>query len=97
MESERESFVAECFWPDVDAADLAELDRRIEDVIAGLQPAEAVRYLGAILLREDEVVLCRFEGSVELVRDVAERAEVPFDRILAAAQSPWPLTHIRGS
>ena len=39
MEGERESFVAECYWPDVDDADLATLDRRIEHVIAELAPA----------------------------------------------------------
>ena len=36
MEGERESFVAECYWPDVDDADLATLDRRIDRVIAEL-------------------------------------------------------------
>ncbi len=36
VESERGSFVAECFWPGVDDADLASLDRRIERVIAEL-------------------------------------------------------------
>lgn len=38
---------------------------------------------------EDEVVLCRFEGAADAVREVAERARVPFDRILATAGSPW--------
>ena len=89
MEAESESFVAECFWPDVDDADLAGLDRRIDRVIAELAAAQPVRYLGSILLREDEVVLCQFEGTAERVRDVAERAAIPFERILATAHSPW--------
>ena len=97
MEGERESFVAECYWPDVDDADLATLDRRIEHVIAELAPQRAVRYLGSILLREDEVVLCQFEGTADSVRDVAELAEVPFERILATAHSPWPLSRTGGS
>jgi hypothetical protein len=87
MEVETESFVAECFWPDVTDADLELLERRIEGAAAGLP----VRYRGSILLRDDEVVLCQFEGTAENVRDVAERAAVPFERILAAAHSPWPL------
>jgi len=87
MQEERESFVAECFWPDVEDADLAALDGRIERVLGELEPAGAVRYTGSILLREDEVVLCRFDGSLERVRDVAQRAEIPFDRILAISQS----------
>ncbi len=97
MEGERESFVAECYWPDVDDAELATLDRRIDGVIAELGPDRAVRYLGSILLREDEVVLCQFEGPADSVRDVAELAEVPFERILATSHSPWPLTRNGGS
>jgi hypothetical protein len=88
-EGERESFVAECYWPDVDDADLATLDQRIDRVIAELADSgRAVRYLGSILLRDDEVVLCQFEGPADSVRDVAELAEVPFERILATAHSP---------
>ena len=41
-------------------------------------------------MREDEVVLCLFEGSEGAVRRVAERAEIPFERILRTARSPWP-------
>jgi nucleotide-binding universal stress UspA family protein len=92
MVGERASFVAECFWPDVTEADLEALDRRIGEAAAELAPENAVRYTGSILLRDDEVVLCQFEGSAETVHDVAERAGVPFDRILAAAHSPWPLS-----
>ena len=61
--------------------------RRIDRVIAELAPDRAVRYLGSILLRDDEVVLCQFEGPAGSVRDVAELAEVPFERILATASS----------
>jgi len=91
VDSKNSCFVAECFWPDVDESDLASLDRRIERALAGLTTEGAVRYLGSILLREDEVVLCQFEGRAESVRDVAERAEIPFERILATAHSPWQL------
>jgi hypothetical protein len=34
-------------------------------------------------------VLCQFDGEAEAVRAVAERAHVPFERILHAARSPW--------
>ena len=77
------NFVAECFWPDVSEADLDALDRR---VARALLPD--VRYLGSILLREDEVVLCQFDGPADSVRAVAERAQVPFERLLHAARSP---------
>lgn len=82
------SFVVECLWPDVRESDLRALDRRVAEVTAELGRPGLVRYLGAILLREDEVVLCQFEGTAEAIREVAERAEIPFERILSADRSP---------
>jgi hypothetical protein len=81
------SYVAECFWPGVCESDLHALDLR------ALAQAVAcdVRYLGSILLRDDEVVLCRFQGAEAAVRRAAQQAEIPFERLLVAAQSPWPL------
>jgi hypothetical protein len=85
----RTSFVAECFWPDVCESDLEALDRRIREATAAQSTRAAVRYRGATLLRDDEVVLCEFEGSEQAVRAVAERALVPFERILETAHAPW--------
>ena len=90
--SERESFVAECFWPGVHDADLATLDGRIARVIADLGGDRTVQYRGSLLLRQDEVVLCQFEGHADTVRHVAERADIPFERILVAAHSPWRIS-----
>ena len=73
------SFVAECYWPDVREEDVRALDQRIA---ASLD--DGVRYLGSVLIREDEVVLCHFEGSADAIRRVAERARVPYERLLAA-------------
>jgi hypothetical protein len=87
-QSEPHGFVAECFWPDVSEADLEALDRRVEQAAAELAPPQ-VAYLGSILLREDEVVLCQFHGRADTVRAVAERAQVPFERILQTARAPW--------
>ena len=72
-------FVAECYWPGVREEDVRMLDQRI---VASL--ADDVRYLGSVLIREDEVVLCHFEGTPDAIRRVAERARVPFERLLAA-------------
>jgi Protein of unknown function (DUF4242) len=85
-------YVAECFWPGVDEAAVRAVDHRIAHCAAELtRNGTPVRYLGSLLMREDEVVLCLFEGDEHSVRTVAERAGVPFERILAAAGSPWPL------
>lgn len=86
------SYVAECFWPGVQASDLHALDvRALAQAAACSRAGEDVRYLGSILLRDDEVVLCRFHGSEAAVRRAAVEAEIPFERILETAQSPWPV------
>ena len=84
-------YVAECFWPGVDEAAVRALDARAGGCADELARAgEPVRYLGSILMREDEVVLCLFDGSEAAVRAVAERAEIPFERILEATASHVP-------
>ena len=47
-----------------------------------------MRYLGSILLQADEVVLCQFEGTPAAVREVAERSQVLFERILESTMTP---------
>ena len=76
------SFVAECYWPDVHEDDVRALDRRIADSLEN-----DVRYLGSVLIREDEVVLCHFEGTADAIRRVAEQARVPYERLLATTVS----------
>src|SRR5581483_789163 len=73
-----ETMVAECFWPDVGEDDVRALEQRIEAC-----RTDGVRYLGSMLIQEDEVLLCQFEGAADAVRQVAERARVPFERLLA--------------
>ena len=86
------NFVAECFCPDVDEAALHELDARAGASAAELAGAgESVRYLGSILMREDEVLLCLFDGTRDAVHRAAVHAEVPFERILEATGSPWSI------
>ena len=84
-------YVAECFWPGVQDADLRTLDERAGAAAAEMsRDGQDVQYLGSMLMRPDEVVLCVFAGSEAAVRTVAERASIPFERILEAARSPWP-------
>jgi hypothetical protein len=85
VEHEEASFVAECFWPGVATDDLDALDRRVRKGVADLARGGLhVRYLGSILMAEDEVVLCQFEGTAAAVREAAERAQIPFERIVEA-------------
>jgi hypothetical protein len=87
----RTSYVAECFWAGVQEEDLRELDRRIEaSALAVAGDDEPVRYLGWLLVIDDEVVLVLFDGPMGRVRRVVDHAEIPFSRILQVAHAPWP-------
>jgi hypothetical protein len=96
-------YVAECFWAGVTEDDLRALDRRATATVATLAASgESVRYLGSMLVRQDEVVLCLFEGSVSSVRMAAEQAGIPFERLLEATamgrlQPPEPRQSHDGS
>lgn len=73
-------------------SDLRALDERVSEHARRLAAnGLAVRYVGSMLMREDEVVLCLFAGEREAIRAAAEAAEVPFERILESARSPWNL------
>jgi hypothetical protein len=82
MAEHASNFVAECYWPDVREEDVCALDRRI-----AASRDDDVRYLGSVLIREDEVVLCHFEGTADAIRRVAEQARVPYERLLATTVS----------
>jgi hypothetical protein len=87
----RTGYVAECFWAGVGEEDLRDLDRRIEasaTAVAG--DGEPVRYLGWLVVIDDEVVLVLFEGPIGKVRRVVDHAEIPVSRILQIAHAPWP-------
>lgn len=92
VEGPAAEFIAECFWPGVRDADLSALDERVSRSAAAVSGAERpVHYLGSLLMREDEVVLCLFAGEPDAVRRVAHEAQVPFERLLEAGGSPWRL------
>jgi hypothetical protein len=89
--------VVECFWPGVDEPAVRALDVRAADAAAALsRNGTPVRYVGSILMREDEVVLCLFDGTRAAVRSAAVRAEIPFERVLDSVRSPWPSTESGG-
>src|SRR5690348_12067532 len=83
-------YVAECFRDGVREEDLREFGRRIQASVVALGGDEPVRYLGGLLVIEDEVVLLEFEGPIGPVRRVAEHARIPFGRILRVVHASWP-------
>jgi hypothetical protein len=84
------SFVSECFWPGVTESEVQALEARASAAVAEItDEGTPIRYLGSILMREDEVVLCQFAGAADAVRRACELARIPFERILETAHSPW--------
>jgi hypothetical protein len=77
-------FVAECFWPGVNDADIEAADARARLSAEALaQEGDPVRYLGAVLFPSDEVVFFEFSSlSADVVRRVSEQAAIPFARIV---------------
>ena len=85
------AYLVECFWPGVSERRVARAVRQL----AALDPGrDAVSWLDAVLVPDDEIVLCVFEGrSVQAVRASAERAGLPAERIVTCVPVP---TLIRG-
>lgn len=83
------SYLAECFWPGVSEAQLEELDRRATlSTSSSHGSGERVRYRGSMLMSEDEVVFCFFEGpSAAVVEAIARQAQIPFARIVESTGS----------
>jgi hypothetical protein len=85
------TYIVECFWPGVTEPEVDDLDVRARAGAASVTGDRArVQYLGSILVRDDEVLLCLFEGPPDAVRLAAERAAIPFERILEASDSTHP-------
>jgi hypothetical protein len=80
--------VAECLLPGLSRATAEALGRRVREELSSL-PGRRVLFLGALLMPEDEVLLCLFAGPEAEVRAVSERAGLPFERILACVEVGW--------
>jgi hypothetical protein len=84
-------WVAECFWPGVRDEDLQEVDRRVVALASGLtERAQGPAYLGALRITDDEVVLFLFEGPMESVRQLVQRAGIRATRILHCTRTSAP-------
>ena len=83
------SYLAECFWPGVDEAQLRDLDSRARLSAAASQGTARVQYRGLMLMPEDEVVFCFFDGpSAFAVEAAARQARIPFARIVESTGIP---------
>lgn len=79
--------VAECLLPGVNQAVAEALGAQVRAELA--QSGSPVRFLGSLLMPEDEVLLCLFAGPPAEVRAISERADLPFERILRCVGLGW--------
>lgn len=73
--------MVECYWPEMTEDGVREVLERVA-WIKSPSGQEGVRPLGSFLVPSDGMVIFLFEGSSAAIRDAAEVAEVPFDRIV---------------
>jgi hypothetical protein len=80
--------MAECMWSGVTQSELVEADARASaSAAATAGGSEPVRYLGSMLVPDDEVVFFFFAGpSSAAVEQVAQRAGIPFERVLESVR-----------
>jgi hypothetical protein len=79
------SYLVECYWPDVTEPKLAAVLRRVEAASSRVRAAGAdVACRGALLMPDDEVVFCLFDGDEGDIRTVSAQACLPFERIIAS-------------
>lgn len=82
-------YTAKCYWPGIDAV---EFDRIASSRLSS-RSAESlsIGYRGALLFPDDDLVLCLFDAaSRAAVKQAAERARVPCERVIASIWLPAP-------
>jgi hypothetical protein len=79
-------YTAKCYWPGISADGF---DRVAATQLAGGFRSESIVYRGAILFPEDNLVLCLFDASSRAaVKETAERARIPCERIIESVWVP---------
>jgi hypothetical protein len=79
--------MVECYWPELTEGRVREVLDRVARTESGrAQPR--VRPLGSLLVPSDGLVIFLFDGTSDAIRDAAQIAEVPFDRIVEVHQVP---------
>jgi Protein of unknown function (DUF4242) len=79
-------YTAKCYWPGISADGF---DRVAATRLASGSGSGSIVYRGAILFPEDDLVLCLFDASSRAaVKEAAERAGVPCERIIDSVWVP---------
>ena len=74
-------YAAKCYWPGVTETELEPIATRATRTTRSVR--DGVNYLGSLMFRNDELVLCLFEGpSRTAVKQASERAGIPCERLM---------------
>jgi hypothetical protein len=84
------TFMAECFWPGVTTAKVAEVGERLREAARAIDShGRTARYIGSILVPTDEIALCLFEApSKAMASRLSTDAEVPSERVIPIVHLP---------
>jgi hypothetical protein len=84
----RDLYLAECYWPGVTQEQLERTSRRAREAATELtRSGTSVGLRSSWLVADDEVAFLLFEAvSADAVRQVVEKADVPFDRIVQTTE-----------
>jgi Nickel responsive protein SCO4226-like len=75
-------YAAKCYWPGVTETELETIAARATENSSG-DARHGARYLGSLLFRDDELVLCMFEAPSPLaVKRASEQAGIPCERVM---------------
>lgn len=80
--------ITECLVPGVTAADAADMGLRIISELGHPDLAQ-VKFLGSLLVPEDEVLLFVFAGPQDGVRVLTDRAGLPYERVVGCIGLGW--------
>jgi hypothetical protein len=83
-------YVVERYLPGLSPSKLVRSLERLErEAVAMRGEGTLVQYLGSTIIPSDEACLCQFEGPSEAaVLEVNRRADITFDRVVAAIAVP---------
>jgi hypothetical protein len=87
-------YAAKCYWPGVNETEFAAIAARAT-ANSSRDARHGAKYLGSLLFRDDDLVLCMFEApSPSAVKRASDRAGIPCERVM---DSIWlgdaPTTH----
>jgi hypothetical protein len=80
-------FMVECYWPEMTPDRVRQILERVARTDSR-RAQSAVRPLGSLLVPSDGMVIFLFDGTSAAIRDAANTAEVPFDRIVKVHHIP---------